>query len=170
MKKIAGLMVFLLAIAMIGVTDATPSVDICLDSPPSGSATCASLGTIVVYQSVDASVSPGLHALYAGGWDSSATYDIKVTDIDANPDGVVFGPNSGLISSLTGGKAYYAWTPTKWGTGKYKVRAYGSQEGTPLEAEIIVKTSPNVVPELPTSALLAVGLIGLIGMVRFRRK
>lgn len=167
-KKIA--MTIAMLVAMVGMVSAVPSVDICLDSPPTGSATCASAGTIIVYQAVDAGTSPGLHALYSG-WDSSATYEIKVTDIDANPDAIDFGPSSGSISSLTGGKAYFTgWTPTKLTPGAYKVRAAGSQEGTPLEAEIIVKTSPEVVPELPTSALTMVGLIGLIGMVILRKK
>lgn len=168
MKKIAGLLLALLvtAITMTGVASALGTVSICTDSP----STCASSGTITVYKDIDASLNPGLHALYTG-WSTGATYEIKVTDID---DGsTVFGPSSGPVSSLTGGKAYYGWKPTKLSTGgvnHYRVRATGSEIVGTLEYDVLVSTRPGVVPELPTSALLSVGLIGLIGMLKLRKK
>lgn len=167
-KMTIAVVTMLMTLFMVGVVSAAPSIDICTDSP----STCASSGTLTVYQGVDASVNPGLRALFQG-WDTtSATYTVSIVDVDASPDVVVYGPIAGSIDADPK-NVYYAWTPevnpAKLGIGKYKIRAQGLQEST-LEADITVRTSPNVVPELPTSALLSVGLIGLIGMLKFRRK
>lgn len=158
------LLVLLVTIAMVGTVNALPTIDICSDSP----STCTSSGPLTVYKDVDASVNPGLHALYKG-WDTSgaATYQVSVTDLETNT--VVYGPTGTTIGGDPQ-KVYYAWTPTKLGENKYRVRATGSQITGALETDIIVSTRPGVVPELPTSALLSVGLIGLIGIVKLRRK
>ena len=163
MRKIGMLLAFLVTIATIGATNALPTIDVCTDTPSK----CASSGTITVYQGIDASVNPGLHALYKG-WDTTggATYEISVTDLDTHS--LVFGPSSGIIGTDPK-KVYYAWTPAKLGSNHYRVRATGSEITGALEYDVIVSTRPDVVPELPTSALLSVGIIGMIGMLRFRK-
>jgi hypothetical protein len=178
MRKFGMLLAFLVTIATIGIVSAAdgPSINICTDSP----SICANTVTkLTVYKGVDSSVSPGLHALFAN-WDTTGSvYILTVQDISVSPAVTVYGPAAGTI---TNGKIYYgaytdgsgshpAWTPAKEGDGIYKVKAHGEQDNDPgLEADVTVSTRPNSVPELPTSALLSIGLIGLIGMVKLRRK
>lgn len=170
MTKKMTMVLMVLALFMVGIASADPpgpSINICTDSP----SVCANTNTVLdVYQGVDASVNPGLHAFFEN-WDTNtATYTVKIIDVDANPNTIVYGPFTAGVNTDPK-SVYYAWTPTKLGAGKYRIYAAAEQDpANGLYADITVRTSPLVVPELPTSALTMVGLVGLFGLVRLRKK
>jgi hypothetical protein len=169
--KIKVMMVAMVIFSLVGLASAAPNIDICTTNP----AVCASnTNTLVVYQGVLASSNPGLYAHFVDWIISPATPgSIWVVDTvvhDGNPANTVdYGPVA--VSIDTDPKdALYGWTPDGIGDLRYKIYASAFQDNETFFADVTVRARVDAVPELPTSALMSVGLIGLFGMVYLRRK
>ncbi len=126
--------------------------------------------TLPVNVFADTTPIPDLQAIFSGGWTSGDTYTIIVKDIETGSN--VYS-NSGV---LTGNQNFpIHWMPTKispnsQGQNVYEILVTGTSLLKTSKIFVIVTTDPNITPELPTSALMAVGLIGLVSLARFRRK
>ena len=120
-------------------------------------------GTIELQVGKDAFTSIGLEAVYTG-WPTtgSSSYNVYITD--DSPGGVTVYSKSGTFTTSYTQEIHWtvpsdtSKTYTIWANGRFgKIHVYKDVPGAP-------------VPELSTSILTATGLIGLLGLVRFRRR
>lgn len=160
-KKIV--LILVAAMSLIGGASAA-SVEICTTDPAQCIDPLTDSTPIVLYKDVDAGYSPGLYAKYID-WADGDTYKINVW-------GAPFTPVTGFISgSPTPFNVYYdSFVPTDMTPGKYVIEAEGKHISGTLRVTVIVETVPNITPELPTSVLMSVGLVGMIGLLKYRRK
>jgi hypothetical protein len=146
----------------IGSATADPVIDI-----QTNTGSVKNGDTLNIPAGVDASTAVGLKAVYDGGWVKGDEYKVSVTQITPSlgevwTDSIV----TGLPSAIYTSNIHYTFT--KGNT--YIIKAEGTKTGLITEVYVRVTTAPVITPELPTSALMSVGLIGLVSVARFRRK
>jgi len=109
-----------------------------------------------------------LKAVYSG-W-ASGIYNVEIREGGLlDPPGAIAYANPGALTPMPSSDfdVELHWVPTDADNGKlFTVWAYGMSLGTFKIAAQVTKP----VPELNTGLLISVGLIGLVGMVRYRRK
>lgn len=162
MKKIIIVSV-MMTLLMIGSASADPVINILPSSGPN----VLPDGTIEVPVGSDAFTTIGLSASYTG-WVAGNAYSVQVIrDSDGT---VVFNHvHSGGLPAAN----YIAeihWIPAGDLGQTYTVDAWGITSSGRRTWKVETTAPVNPTPELPTSALMAVGLIGLIGVSKLRRK
>lgn len=153
----------LIALFMAG---ASAAADVVI-KPDSGPNVDVVSGAIYVPIGADAAVSVGLGVDYSG-FAAGNYYTQSITD----PGSVVV-PGTPSSGGLPTGNDFMPihWTPSLSDKGKTFTINAEAITGSGLRKKTIIVTAPGQpVPELPTGILAAAGLIGLVGLVRYRGK
>ena len=157
-KMITTSMIMLATLFLIGTASAAV-----VDVTTTGATDPVTGAYIIPVNGASAFASVNLQAEYSG-WVLPGTYNITVRAGNEDPNGAIvwqIPTQSMLFSAFT---EPILWVPTT--NGLYTVYANGIQLGKIRSAVQVV----NPTPEMSTGVLMSAGLIGLVGMIRYRRK
>ena len=154
-------MAILIFALMTGITSANPGVEIL---PPVGDANVTADGTIIVPIGQDSFTSVGLSVNYTG-FHPNESYSINITRDSDNSD---VWNKTGNLGNASSALIEVHWVPID--NQSYTIFASGyNQIGKRIYTQSAVAPIMPV-PELSTGVLLSAGLIGILGLVRLKRK
>lgn len=157
------ILIAMIAGSTLAAATSTPTIKILPESGPNVQAD----GTILVPEGVDAAISVGLAAEYTD-FTPGSVFNQHVEDSSA-----ILVPGTAQTGGLGASPdtELEHWTPTTSDIGKtFTVVASATNQIGKRKQYVTVTAPAQPVPELSTGILATTGLIGLIGLVKYRRK